>query len=75
MVIPQVGKLAIPEIYPPERPETQLYTQEELDSMPITVKGKILKTHTSWVAYADLADAAIQAYRDYLAGVFGGEGN
>lgn len=68
--LPQVGRAGIPEINLPDRPAPPVFTEDEFKAMPITVKGKILKSHTSWVAWADIADAAVKGYRDYLKELF-----
>jgi hypothetical protein len=46
-------------------------SQEEFDKIPITAKGKLLKNQTDWTAWADIADAAIQGYRNYIKDLFG----
>jgi hypothetical protein len=69
-VLPQVGPRAVPEIFLPERPAFSPLTEDEFKAIPITAKGKILKNQTDWVAWADIADAAIQGYRSYIQGLF-----
>lgn len=72
-MLPQVGPRAVPEIFLADRPAFTPLTQEEFDKIPITAAGKILKNQTDWIAYADIADAAIQGYRDYLKDLFEGD--
>lgn len=41
--------------------------------MPITAQGKILKFKLAWDSYANIADLAVQQYREYLRGLFKGD--
>jgi hypothetical protein len=70
VVLPQVGARAIPEIFLADRPIFTPLSQDEFDKIPITAKGKILKNQTDWIAWADVANAAIQGYRSYIASLF-----
>jgi hypothetical protein len=54
----------------PERPTFTPLTQAEFDAIPIQAKGKILKNQTDWIAWADIADAAVQGYRGYIKDLF-----
>jgi len=72
-VLPQVGKAAIPDIQLAERPAPPVFTDAEFNAMSITAKGKVLRSYTAWVSYANIADAAIQGYRSYLKSVFSEE--
>lgn len=65
-----MGPQAVPGIFLPERPTFKALTQDEADKTPITVKGKLLKYDSDWVAWADMADIAIQGYRDYITDLF-----
>lgn len=69
-MLPQVGPQATPGIFLPERPTFKPLTQEECDKIPITAKGKLLKFDTDWTAWADMADIAVQGYRDYIKSLF-----
>ena len=69
-MLPKVGPQAIPGIFLPDRPTFKALTQEECDKTPITVKGKLLKYDTDWIAWADMADIAVQGYRDYIQSLF-----
>ena len=69
-VLPQVGPRAIPEIFLADRPSFTPLTEAEFAAIPITAKGKILKNQTDWIAYADIADAAVQGYRGYIQSLF-----
>lgn len=69
-VLPQVGKQALPKIFLKERPTFTPFTQGEFDKISITAKGKILKNQADWKGYADIADAAILGYRNYLQSLF-----
>ena len=65
-----MGPRAIPGIFLPERPTFTPLTEEEFNTIPITAKGKILKNQTDWAVWADIVDAAIQGYRDYIKSLF-----
>jgi hypothetical protein len=65
----------VPELQLDERPRLSL-TDQEIEAIykaSPTGTGKILKNQTHWIAYADIADAAVQGYRDYIRNVFGGK--
>lgn len=53
-----------------ERPVFSPLTEDEFNKIPITAKGKVLKNQTDWEAWADIADAAIQGYRNYIKDLF-----
>jgi hypothetical protein len=72
-ILPQVGPRAVPGIFLPERPAFTPLTEDEFNAIPIIAKGKILKNQTDWTAWADIADAAILGYRDYIKDLFGDE--
>ena len=69
-ILPQVGPRAVPDIFLPDRPVFTPLTQEEFDKIPITAKGKILKSQTDWTGYADQADIVVQGYRSFIEDVF-----
>jgi hypothetical protein len=68
--LPQVGPRAVPGIFLPERPIFTPLSEEEFSKIPITAQGKVLKNQTDWIAWADIADAAVQGYRDYIKSLF-----
>ena len=37
-----------------------------------TGTGKILKNQAGWIGYADIADAAVTGYKNYLRDIFSG---
>jgi len=60
----------VPSILLPERPALNPLNEAEFDSMPITLKGKLLKFTTDVTAFCDVADAAIQGYRGFIQSLF-----
>jgi hypothetical protein len=70
-----MGAQAVPELTLADRPALEL-TDAEITAFykasPQGV-GKILKNQYSWRGYADVADAAVKGYQDYLLKVFGGK--
>jgi hypothetical protein len=68
-----MGEQAVPSILLPDRPELDQFTKEEMIAIPRSAHGKILKNQAAWWGFADLAQAAIQGYRDYIKTVFGGK--
>lgn len=60
----------MPGIFLADQPTFVPFTAEEFDKIPIQAAGKILKNQTDWEAYADIARAAIQGYRNYIASLF-----
>ena len=68
--LPQVGPRAIPDIFLPDQPSPTPFTDEEFNQIPIQALGKILKNQTDWQAAWDIAQAAIQGYRDYIKSLF-----
>ena len=69
-ILPPVGDLAIPEIYLVPRPVPPVFTDPEFALMSIEVQAKILKFLMAWDSYANIADMAVEQYRDYLQGLF-----
>ena len=68
-----MGEQAVPSILLPDRPELDQFTKEEMKAIPRTAHGKILRNLAAWAGYADIAQAAVQGYRDYIKSVFGGK--
>jgi hypothetical protein len=62
----------VPNLQLDERPVLNL-TDQEIEAIykaSPTGTGKILKNQTHWIAFADIADAAVQGYKDYIKSVF-----
>ena len=73
--LPQMGANAVPSLALDDRPTLDLSDEEILAvrKASISATGKILKNQAAWTGYADIADAAVQGYRDYIKNVFGGD--
>lgn len=68
--IPKIGKEAVPNLQLSERPELEWFTQEELEAIPRSAHGKILKNQAAWWGYADIAEAVVKGYRNYIERIF-----
>ena len=68
--MPKLGKEAVPNLQLSDRPELEQFTQEEMKTIPRSAHGKILKNQAAWWGYADIAEAAVKGYRDYIERVF-----
>ena len=71
--LPQAGRRAVPDIFLGERPQPVPLTEQEFEAIPITAQGKIIQNQVNWIAYADVADVAIQGYREFITNLVGGE--
>ena len=65
-----MGQQAVPNILLPDRPELDAFTPEEVAAIPRSAHGKILKNQAAWWGYADIAEAAVSSYREYIKSVF-----
>lgn len=70
MVLPQLSPEAVPAIELPARPELTPFTEEEMQKIPVTAHGKILANQADWWGYADVSEAALKTYKNYIRGVF-----
>ena len=68
--IPEMGEKAMPQIELPQRPELEMFSEEELAKIPLSAHGKILKNQSDWWAYADIAEAAVNGFKDYIKDIF-----
>ena len=71
VILPQVGEAGVPQIQLPDRPELDSFTDQEMQAIPRSAHGKILKNQAAWWGYADQAEAAVQGFKDYLRSLFG----
>ena len=70
-----MGEQAVPNLPLDERPVLNL-TDAEITAIfkaSPTGTGKILKNQSQWAGYADIAEAAVESYKSYLKGIFGGD--
>ena len=70
-----MGEKAVPNLPLDERPILDL-TDAEITAIfkaSPTGTSKILKNQTRWAGYADIAEAAVEGYKSYLKGIFGGD--
>ena len=70
-----MGEKAVPNLPLDERPDLDL-TDAEITAIfkaSPTGTSKILKNQARWAGYADIAEAAVASYKDYLRGIFGGD--
>jgi hypothetical protein len=74
-VLPQLGERGVLKIKLREHPKLQPFTWAEMEKIPITAQGKILRYVIDVNAYAGIADSAIKAHEDYERNIFGGEIN
>ena len=66
---------AVPSLTLADRPTLDLSDAEILAIYKVSpvATGKILKNQYSWRGYADVADAAVKSYQDFITKVFGGK--
>lgn len=69
-MIPPLGPEAAPSLQLLDRPELDEFTPEEMKAIPRSAHGKILKNQAAWWGYADVAEAAVKGYQDYIQKVF-----
>ena len=70
-----MGEQAVLNLSLDERPILDL-TDAEITAIykaSATGTGKILKNQARWIGYADIADAAVTGYKDYLRDIFSGK--
>ena len=74
-VLPPLGEQAVPNLPLDERPVLDLTDAEITTIFKASPTGtsKILKNQTRWAGYADIAEAAVEGYKGYLRGIFGGD--
>ena len=73
--LPPMGEKAVPILPLDERPVLDL-TDADITAIfkaSPTGTSKILKNQTRWAGYADIAEAAVEGYKSYLKGIFGGD--
>jgi hypothetical protein len=73
--LPPLGERAVPDIFLPDRPKLK-FTDKEIQTiikMSPKIAKEILKNQIEWGGYADIANAAVEGYRDYIRSIFGGE--
>ena len=70
-----MGEQAVPNLPLDERPVLDLTDAEITTIFKASPTGtsKILKNQTRWAGYADIAEAAVEGYKGYLRGIFGGD--
>ena len=70
-----MGEQAVPNLQLDDRPVLDLTDTEitVIYKASPTGTGKILKHQARWIGYADIADAAVKGYQDYLRSLFGGD--
>ena len=73
--IPPMGAQAAPDLTLADRPTLDLSDAEITAFYRASPQGvgKILKNQYAWRGYADVADAAVKSYQDYITKVFGGK--
>ena len=70
-----MGEQAVLNLSLDERPILDL-TDAEITAIykaSATGTGKILKNQAGWIGYADIADAAVTGYKNYLRDIFSGK--
>ena len=70
--LPPMGEAAVLNLPLADRPILDL-TDAEITAIykaSPTGTGKILKNQAGWIGYADVADAAVEGYRNYLRDIF-----
>ena len=65
-----MGPRAIPDLPLPERVEFTPFTLEEMQAIPLTAHGKIMKYIAGVNGNWDIAQAAVKGYRDYIGSLF-----
>lgn len=73
MVLPALGKEAVPDVNPEPRPAPPRFTENEYSTMPLTAKGKIAKNQVDQRAYADIMEAKIKILKNYIGDLLGGD--
>ena len=70
-----MGEQAVPNLPLDERPILDLTDIEIAALYKVSPGGvgKILKNQARWTGYADIADAAVKGYQDYLRSIFSGD--
>jgi len=73
--LPPVGEAGVPNLALDPRPKLDLTDKEKLDLYHFSpiITGKILKNQARWAGYANIADASVQGYQDYLWKLFAGK--
>jgi len=72
--LPPLGEKAVPNIFLENRPKLQFTDKEFRTLFRISprIVEKILDNQVEWRGYADIADAAVKGYRDYIRNIFSG---
>jgi hypothetical protein len=70
--MPRMGKEAVPDLQLEPRPKLSLTDEQiiALHKFSPAITGEFLKNQAAWQAYAEVAEAAVQGYRDYLKRIF-----
>ena len=70
-ILPPVGDLATPDIQISDQPpQLQPFTWSEMEAIPISAHGKILRYVADVRAQWDIAKAAVRNYREFLQNLF-----
>lgn len=67
-----MGERAVPDLQLDERPSLTLTDDEvrALHKFSPVITGKFMKNQLAWEGYADIADATVKGYRDYILKIF-----